>query len=72
MAVEKMVIVKTFPTRIEAEIAAGLLKANNIASVIQADDQGGQTPFPFSPTTSPVKLLVNQKDFQKAEDLLKK
>lgn len=64
------VVVKTFNTRLEAEIIKGLLEANGIESIIQADDEGGMAPFPFTPTTAGVKLLININDLPKAKKLL--
>ncbi len=68
---EDLVVVKIFNTRIEAEIAKGLLEANKIDSIIQADDEGGMAPFPFKPTSMGIRLLIKQSDLQKAEKLLK-
>lgn len=68
---EDLVIAKTFNTRMEAEIAQGLLGANGIESILQADDEGGMAPFPFKPTSKGARLLVKKSDFQKVKNLLK-
>lgn len=37
-----------------------------IPSFIHADDTGGMRPFPFSPTSTGVRLMVNKADYKKA------
>jgi hypothetical protein len=39
-----LVVLRTFPNRIEAELAQGALAAKEIPSVISADDAGGVEP----------------------------
>lgn len=68
---EDFVVVKTFNNRLEAEIAKGFLQANGIESIIQSDDEGGMSPFPFKPTSAGARLLVKKSDSQEAEKLLK-
>lgn len=65
-----MKIVKTFNSRIDAEIDRAKLDANSIKSFIKADDAGGAYPFPFRPSTSPVKLLVTDEDYEKSKEIL--
>ena len=60
--------VATFSSRTEANIAKGLLQANNITSYIQADDAGNM--YPQLGTTAGVKLYVANRDAQKARKLL--
>lgn len=64
------IILNTYRTRIEAEIAQGVLTANHIQSVIFADDEGGVSPFLLM-ATGYVKLVVNTKEYQKARELLR-
>ncbi|MBI2338324.1 DUF2007 domain-containing protein [Candidatus Daviesbacteria bacterium] len=64
-----LVIIKTFNTRMEAEIAKGFLEANGVKAVVQADDEGGMAPFPFRPTSQGARLLVKESDLKKAEEL---
>ncbi len=45
---DKLVVVNSYSSRIEAEIEKGLLKTNGIESVLSADDAGGMLPFPMS------------------------
>jgi len=67
----KLVAVKTFTTRAEAEIAKGLLEAHKIPATILADDEGGMAQFPFRPSAEGVRPLVRETDFNKADRLLK-
>lgn len=67
---DDLVVVKTFPSRIEAEIVKGKLEANNIKAMISADDAGGMYPFPLSPNSKGVELFVNKKNFDSAKKLL--
>ncbi len=60
-------IIKTFNSRFDAEIAKGLLEANNIQAVINADDEGGLYPFTF---IRGVTLSVSEKDGKKAKELI--
>ena len=57
---KNLVCVGTYKTRVEAEIAKGLLESKKIAASISADDAGGAYPFPFQPSPNGVKLLVHQ------------
>lgn len=68
----KLVVIKTFTTRLEAQIAKSYLESNNIKAFVTADDEGGMSPFPMTPTTSGVKLFVANKDAKQAIELLKK
>ena len=63
------VCVKTFSNRIEANIAKGKLKSENIVSFVSADDEGGMIPFQFG--KEGVQLFVKEEDFNKAQEILK-
>lgn len=63
-----MVTVRTFLNRIEAELASGVLAGEDIDSIIQADDCGGERP---SMWLSGVRLLVRPEDAQKADEILR-
>jgi len=65
-----LTFIQSYPSRIEANIAKGLLKSNGIESYIFADDVGGAYPFPFA-TTVGVLLKVKLKDLKKAKNILK-
>jgi len=69
---KNLVVVKIFTTRLEAQIAAGMLEANGIKAFVTADDEGGAYPYPMSPTTTGVKLFVAEKDYKKAVSLFNK
>lgn len=53
----------------EAELAKGFLKANNIESYIKTDDAGEM--YPQLDRTAGVKLIVAQTDRRRAVKLLK-
>lgn len=59
--------IRTFSTRVEAEIAKQTLLANGIHAIISIDDAGGAYPFPLVPGA---RLMVEKKYKNKAEDLL--
>ncbi len=61
--------IKNYSNRIQAEIDKGLLSANNIKSIISADDAGGARPDLLM-ATGGVWLYVNEKDFKKASELI--
>ena len=62
--------VRMFPTRLEAEFAKQQLVAEGIPAFVTADDAGGMRPAPFA-YTSGAELVVRQKDFERAAQLLK-
>lgn len=64
------IVIRAFNTRIEAEVAKGLLEANNIKAIISADDAGGAYPFPMMSSSRGVQLSVEEKDVKKAKELL--
>jgi len=66
---KKFNVVKTYPTRIEAEIGRGKLESNGITAMIQADDAGGQEGYLLN-ATGFVKLVVLKKDYSVAMKLL--
>jgi len=59
---------KTFNSRIEAEIARSFLESNDIGSYIFSDDAGSM--YPSQEFVSGVKLMVNAKDFKTAKEML--
>ena len=66
---EDLKIIKKYLNRIEAEIDKGILSANDIESMISADDVGGVRAHL---AIGNVKLLVRKEDFDKASEILKK
>jgi len=66
--VSSFVLVKTFASRPEAELAKGILEAGGIRAVVSADDAGGMRPeLAFS---RGVRLLVKLADAARARELL--
>ena len=63
-----MVKVHTFSTRIEADLAKGLLESEGVRATISADDQGGMRPSMVLATG--VDLYVDSKDLEKAKRIL--
>lgn len=66
---ENIVTVKTYPSRIEAEIGRGKLEASGIKSIVQADDVGGQEGFLLN-ATGFVKLMVLKRQYKEAQKIL--
>jgi len=66
---ENFITLRTYLNRAEAELDHGVLEANQIEAFISSDDAGGSRPeLSF---LRGVKLLVHQKDAQRAENLFK-
>jgi hypothetical protein len=63
----RLVVIRTFTTRSDAEIAQGFLAAAGIASSLTSDDAGGAYPFDLS---GGAQLLVDEDDVQAASELL--
>ena len=69
MAQDKLVVVGTYLSRIEAEMARSALEAAGIESVLTADDGGGQyANLAFG--GSGVRLQVRPEDEDAARDVL--
>ena len=67
---DNLKLLKTFNSRIEAELAKSFLESNGIKSMILADDVGEM--YPAASVYWAVKLFVNEKDFEIADKLLMK
>lgn len=67
---EHLECVKVCPTRIEAEIAKGVLESNDIKSIIVADDAGGMQP-PLQNSMG-VELRVHPSNLKKAKKILER
>ena len=64
----ELVAVRTFPTRIDAELARSALEAAEIEAMVSADDAGGiQIGLWLS---RGVRLLVRAEDVNRAEAIL--
>jgi hypothetical protein len=62
------VVVEKFTTRLEAELAAGLLEAEGIRTFISADDAGGT--YPPLQYLRGVRLIVFPEDEVRAREIL--
>jgi hypothetical protein len=60
-----LVVISTFPSEADAQIAKGLLDGAGIESMIRTDDAGGMYPG-----IGGADLVVRAEDVQKANDLL--
>jgi len=70
MAEDKIICVKRFLNRHEAELAKGLLDANDVDCYVAADDGGGMRPG--QSFASPVRLMVKEQDAEQALEVLGK
>jgi hypothetical protein len=66
---EGIAVLRTVPTREEAEILRGWLEANGITAFVTSDDARGLNP-PLELVRG-VKLVVAEEDRQAAEDALR-
>lgn len=64
-----LVSVVSFPSRVEAEVAKGLLESQGIVALIVADDAGGARPYPMSYSYG-VSLQVRAFDLERAREVL--
>jgi len=62
------VVLEKFPTRLEAELAAGLLESEGIMTFVMADDAGGT--YPPLQFVRGVRLLVFTEDQTRAREIL--
>ncbi len=66
----KLICIKTYTNKAEAELAKGLLEKNGIKAMVSVDDCGGMRPDLLWGTGG-AKLLVREEDVEKALDKLK-
>ncbi len=69
MNLDDAVVLETFASRIEAELAAGLLESEGIPTLIVADDASSALP-PLQFTRG-VRLLVAAEDRYRAREILR-
>lgn len=62
-----LIPVRHFASRMEAEMAQGLLRSQGIACTVATDDAGGAYPFQFG---SGAALMVDERDHAAAAALL--
>jgi len=65
---ENIKLLKTFSSRIDAELAKSFLESNGIKSMISADDAGEM--YPAASAYWGVKLFVNENNFEIADNLI--
>ena len=65
---ENIIVVKTFMSEFEAEIAKGMLEEEGIECYVSSDDTGGMRPH--LQLTLGVRLIVMEKDLQRALEIL--
>ncbi len=68
MDFDDAVVLETFPSRIEAEMAQGILEGEGIEAVVMADDAGGA--YPMFQFIRGVKLMVAATDKFRAQEIL--
>ncbi len=69
MNLDDAIVLQIFPSRIEAEMAAGLLESEGIEAMVLADDAGGA--YPMLQFVRGVRLLVYREDAYRARQILK-
>jgi len=69
MNLDDAVVINTFPSRIEAEMAAGLLESEGVPAMVLADDAGGA--YPSLQFVRGVRLLVAAEDQYRAREILR-
>ncbi len=69
MNLDDAIVLEIFPSRIEAEMAAGLLESEGIEAMVLADDAGGA--YPMLQFVRGVRLLVYREDAYRARQILK-
>lgn len=68
MNLDDAVVIETFPNRILAELAAGLLEGEGIEALVMADNAGGA--YPALQFVRGVRLLVAPQDEAQAREIL--
>ena len=69
MNLDDAIVLETFASRIEAEMAAGLLESEGVPAMVLADDAGGA--YPMLQFIRGVRLLVYREDEARAREILK-
>lgn len=68
MTTDDIVVLRTFATHIEADLAKSALEAAGIDAAISADDAGGTRPHLW--VGAGVRLLVRRADAERADEVL--
>ena len=69
MNLDDAIVLETFPNRIAAELAAGLLESEGVEAMVAADDAGGT--YPMLQFIRGVRLLVYREDEARAREILR-
>ncbi len=69
MNLDDAIVLETFASRIEAEMAAGLLESEGVPAMVVADDASGALP-PLQFVRG-VRLMVAAEDQYRAREILK-
>jgi len=69
MNLDDAIVLETFHSRIEAEMAAGLLESEGVEAMVLADDAGGA--YPSLQFVRGVRLMVAAEDAYRARMILK-
>jgi len=69
MNLDDAIVLETFASRIEAEMAAGLLESEGVDAMVMADDAGGA--YPMLQFIRGVRLMVYREDEARAREILK-
>src|SRR5215813_4644424 len=64
----QLVVVRTYPSHVEADLVRTALEAAGIESMFGSDDQGGQSPG--LAVTRGIALLVRSEDVEDADEIL--
>ena len=68
MNLDDAIVLETFASRIEAEMAAGLLESEGVEAMVVADDAGGA--YPMLQFIRGVRLMVYREDEARAREIL--
>ena len=68
MNLDDAIVLETFFSRIEAEMAAGLLESEGVETMVLADDAGGA--YPMLQFIRGVRLMVYREDETRAREIL--
>jgi hypothetical protein len=66
--IDGMSVLRTYGSEIEAEMAAAMLQAYGVETLVTTDDAGGM--YPQMAQLRGIKLLVWEKDLEEARTLL--
>ena len=68
MSKNSIIPIKSYSSRMDADLAKAVLEANGIEAIVSADDAGGMEPW--LATSQHIQILVREEDASVARDLL--